>query len=719
MKKQTIIALVVFLIFSTHLSAQEPSWNKKMGDRYFQSYSFFEAIKKYEFIKNKDLETQRKLAQAYFYTGNYEKAESYYQGMMAVPEKTPQDIYRYASVLSINEKYAEAKKWMKEYAAIASSSDKKAMQYSNKPGFYKSLAEAKQNITIENLAMNTKHTDFGAALLNGKVVFASSNPHGSDLKKNWNWNKLPFLDLFIADTDTALQLNNIETVFEKKGKYHRGPATFNAAGDYMVFTSNNETKNNIIRLKLYYSKQISGKWSKPQEMPFNGEEFSAGLASLTADGNTIYFASDRPGTIGSSDLWVAHRDASGTWGEPKNLGESINTAGKESFPFIHNDGTLYFVSDGLPGLGGLDIYTVPVIKFGEIDPENLGAPFNSSHDDFAFLLADDELSGYFSSNRPGGKGDDDIYKFNVIIEDKIIEGIAADDQAQILAGVEVILKDQAGQVIETVTTGADGKFEFTVKPDQKFTVSGTKEQYKDATVNIDTDSDLERINADLKLPFIPDLSIKYVVTNKDSGEKMKGVVLKVTDNATGKTEEFTTSALGEYIKALNNKLNDKLDYTIKMVKQGFFTKDFNYKVQLSANQQYVVDLSMEEIEIGRTYKVGDLMAQVNYDYRSWELDAKARKELDGFVKFMNDNPTLRVELSSHTDCRGTDIYNSKLSDKRAKACANYIKTKISTPTRLTGRGYGASKPIADCACGDCSEEQHRMNRRTEFRIISY
>jgi len=721
MKKFSIVLIASLLIFSANANAQEPSWNKKMGDRYFQSYSFFEAIKKYEFIKNPDDETLRKLAQAYFYTGDYAKSESYYEKIMNLEGRSPEDIYKYASVLSVNEKYDLAEQWMTEYRKVASSSDKKALQYANKPDFYKALAQSKKNITTQNLSMNSKHTDFGAGFYKDKVVFTSSDPHGADLKKNWAWNDLPFLDLYIADTDTSLEFSNIEPLFEKNGKYHRGPATFNAKGDFMVFTGNSVTKSDIVRLKLYYSNLINGKWSDPQEMPFNGAEFSSGLASLTADGETIYFASDRPGTLGSSDLWVSHK-SDGSWTEPENLGESINTGGRESFPFIHNDGTLFFVSDGLPGLGGLDIYTVPVLKFGEIDPENLGAPFNSSHDDFAFILSKDEMSGYFSSNRVGGKGDDDIYKFSVLIEEKTITGTAitlATGEKKTLGGVLVYLNDDAGNVVDSIITENDGSYSFVVEAKKTFVLAGSKTQYKDASSGVDTNTDEETIETELNLEFIPDLSIKYIVKNSETGKFIEGVVLKITDNISGKVEELTTESTGEYVKALlEAKLMDKVDYKIELQKKGFMPKTIDYAVQLSENKQYVLDMNLTELAIGKDYAMGDLMIQINFDYRSAKLDKDARFELDGFVKFMNDNPKMRIELSSHTDCRGTDIYNSKLSDKRAKASAQYIKTKITDPERLFGRGYGATKPLTTKSCGKLSEDEHRMNRRTEFRIIS-
>jgi len=692
------------------------SLKEKIGNKRFETFSFQDAIKKYDKMKDKDASIYRKLAEAYFNIGEYKKSEDAYKSFVKKKGRNSEDVYKYASVLAINEKYDESEKWMETFYSTSSKDIRAKLHHDNK-GFYKTLLKDKNNLIVKNLDYNTFHSDFSPVYYKDKLVFTSSNPNGRPLRKNSNWNNLPFLDLYIATLDENFQLKEVEKFFNKREGLHRGGSvSFNKSGNYSVYTQNAIVKDGLYGLKLFSSKLVDGKWSKGEEMVFNKEGYSAGHGTLSPDGNTIVFVSNQEGGKGATDLYISTKDG-GSWSEPKNLGNKVNTPGKELFPYFHESGMLFFASDGLLGIGGLDIFTVKLENTSVVgEVRNMGVPVNSSHDDFSLILSADEKSGFFSSNRESGKGSDDIYQFTVLDLRKKIEGIAYDDYGNILSNTAVILKDESNEFIDSIITDQSGTYSFEVDANLEFQLTGTKEMYEEGTNKASTKTEEEVVKADLTLKLIPALSLLYKVYDRDSKELMDGVSLKVKNNADDQTFDFI-SAGGEHIQQLKEyKLNDSLAYSVLLTKEGYLTEEINIDILLAENKQYEATFEMQKLDVGT-----DLAklkgVTILFDYNSHVIKDETKKELDKFVKLMNDNPTIVVELSSHTDCRGTDIYNTKLSDRRAKASAEYVKKRISSPSRVSGRGYGSSKPTVTKPCGDYTDEEHADNRRTEFRIV--
>lgn len=516
-------------------------------------------------------------------------------------------------------------------------------------------------------------------------------------------------------------------------KYHDGSLTFSRDGNTMFYSRDNykhRSKEGIRNLEIYESQFKDGKWNKKIAFPLNNKEYSIAQPALSADGRVLYFSSDMPGGKGGADLYRITRDSSGKWGSAENLGDKINTEGNEVFPFVHESGILFFSSDGRPGLGGLDIFAVQVTKEQYSKVLNAGVTANSNKDDFAFVLDSLGKSGYFASNRDGGKGNDDIYSFNLLkpfVFGKTIKGQTKDLDGNTLADVEVNLLDSNGVVLRTITTREDGTYSFDVEENRKFKLKGTKDKYFEGITLVKTNVPEDVIIANLALEKNPGIVIVALITDKKTGTPLEGVKITITDVMAKTTETFITGPNGQYIKELPEKrLNDFLNYDIYVEKEGYLRKHSNYSKKITKPGVYniheVLDLNMSKVEVGLDIAKAINLNPIYFDLAKWNIRPDAALELEKIVSIMNEYPNMVVELGSHSDCRGLKAANMKLSDKRAKASADYIRKRIKYPERIFGRGYGESKLVNSCACegkviSTCSEEEHQANRRTEFIII--
>ena len=743
MKKKLIILLPILFLISVFSYAQDATIVK--GNKLYNSYSFSKSIEKYEQISDKTVEIKRHLADSYFRIGDYEKSESYYAEIVNSDDKTPEDVYNYAYVLSINEKYDDASKWMEVFNTMNPTDTRGILVVENKD-FFKDLQRHRGTFVTKNLIMNTSSDDFGTTYYKNQVVFCSTRTLVKPVKRKWNWNGLPFLDIYSASVDSSTgELIEVD-IFRKNlnKKYHEGPATFNQAGDYMVFTRNNYKKRSsdgISKLQLFYSIYNGRRWSRPVPMPFNDREYSVGHASLTPSGDTMYFASDMPGGIGGVDIYKSIK-VGDTWGNPINLGKKVNTEGDEMFPFIHPNGHLFFSSNGWLGLGGLDVFVVKIDENSIGKVNNLGVPISSNLDDFAFIIDNQMEGGFFSSNRDNGEGEDDIYKFTLLkpfFIDKLIQGVTMNPEGVILSDVEVNLYDDRGNVLETIVTTATGDYEFIVEPYIVYELHGEKIDYSDGDTIADTRTDDYIIIADLILETIPEFSLYCIITDKHTGEALDSVFITMTNNFSNENESIITPESGDFARNLDdNKLNDSISYTLKLVKDGYLTKDYTYQRVLDREGQYNMHDEMSfQIE-----KITDLvdLNPIYFDLNKDNIRKDAAVELDKIVGVMNDYPDMVIELSAHTDSRGSSSYNLNLSDRRAKSSAYYVKKNITKPNRITGKGYGETQfLIVDQEIHDkydflpvgqvldnafiyslsIAQQKiaHQLNRRTEFKII--
>jgi len=493
--------LIFILLFISNLSMAQKS-RVRQGDDYFRHFSYAKAITAYEGVKMKSLRIYRNLAESYLMLGNTEKAEENYAELINSGKYKPKDLYKYASVLLMNKRYEEASKWMQKYATLKPF-DSRGVRYLKNPKYYEELLVEDKDVSLNNLEINSKYQDFSPAYFRkDKVVFASSRDDSYLVNRKWNGNNQPFLDLYLADILDNNVLTNVRKFSNKiNKKFHDAPATFNKEGSDMVVTRNdydfkeNKKKLTDNNLMLYESVlNDDNEWSKPVKLSFNNKNYSCGQASLTPDGQKMYFASNMPGGFGGTDIYVVERISDGSWGTPKNLGNRINTEGNEMFPYFDEKNQfLFYSSNGLPGLGGLDIFVSKIRRDGSFSlPTNMGTPINGNKDDFSFIYKK-VGSGFLSSNRDGGKGDDDIYgfvnlhKFKERINDFYLSGVIVDQKTgKPLDFARVTLYDKAGNMVGDFETGADGKYDYPIDYGETYKMVVQHNGYNKSEKIIDT-----------------------------------------------------------------------------------------------------------------------------------------------------------------------------------------------------------------------------------------
>jgi outer membrane protein OmpA-like peptidoglycan-associated protein len=633
------------------------------------------------------------------------------------------ELFYYAQALKQVGKTAEGDEQLKKLFSL-SSSDLRAKSLIENQNYLDEIKSRGEQYTVKNLKVNSEGSDFGGYKYFDDVLFLSTRYESLSVKREWTWDGTRFLDVFTA-SDADGELSETGMLKDICSKYHEGPLCFD--GDKgLYFTRNNAGKtkfdqNGIRNLSMFFGSVDKRGGISETLMPFCSADYSVGHPALSPDKKTLYFASDMPGSKGV-DIYEVSVLGQGKWGTPKRVEGNVNTDGDEMFPFVAEDGILYFSSNGHIGLGGLDVFRRN--SAGEI--QNLGQPLNSLNDDFAFVLKSNRRTGYVSSNRAGGKGDDDIYSFNYIGPLEItIAGVVTDEKTGAkLANAYVVIKDEKGKQITSVKTDNDGNYSLSALAGTAYTIEVKMEGFTNQSAEVVTKD--ENLTQDFKLIKG---GVEFVYEVKDKLEKtpVEGVKIQVKDNRLNNAFDIVTSESGKISRnEPTYKIGDVVDLQITLSKDGYLDKTAQVKTTVNSNVVNVselLDLSISKLVIG-----GDLndLIEINpiyFDYGKFVIRKDAAIELDKIVSIMNKYPTMKIELGSHTDCRSSMTSNQKLSDRRAKASADYIKSRITTPNRISGVGYGESKLKVNCPCegnvkSDCPEEEHQKNRRTEFIIMS-
>jgi outer membrane protein OmpA-like peptidoglycan-associated protein/tetratricopeptide (TPR) repeat protein len=522
--KKLYIPIILFIGLGINLAAQEKSRKELQGDKYAFRYSYEKAIDSYTHVKHLTVDGQRNLAESYHNLDQNVQSEVVYSKL--ITETTgvlPEDYYNYAMILKINGKYDESNKSMDKFNELKPS-DLRAKSYMANKGNFQNLLKDDGKYKLVHMDVNTDDEDFGTTFYKDKIVFSSTRSHAKMVKRRFNWNGKPFLNMYVSEVKES-QLKDPET-FDKSlnGKYHDGPAAFSKDGTFMAFTKNtfhDKTKDKIVELQICFSNYKDGKWSTPEEFAFNNEAYSVGQPSLSSDGNTMYFTSDMPGGFGGSDIYKTTRTGKGEWSKPENLGDKINTEGDEMFPFIQDSSKAFmFSSNGHFGLGGQDIFVCALNGNSFERLYNAGSPLNTQYDDFAAII-NDQNKGYFSSNRTGGSGDDDIYTVDFLKGlnlGKKINGFAKDKDGKIISGTFITLLDDKSKILDTLTTKEDGAFSFLADSDKNFKLTGKKINYIDGDSITNTFGKEEIVKADVILLTKEETITKKIQVGSDLGK---------------------------------------------------------------------------------------------------------------------------------------------------------------------------------------------------------
>jgi outer membrane protein OmpA-like peptidoglycan-associated protein/tetratricopeptide (TPR) repeat protein len=743
---KTHLLIGAFLLLG--LSAFSQAGRLKKADNYYEKLSYAYAAELYESLIGSEVDSPKmigKLATSYYQMGDTQQAEKYFAQMILSPDVLPENYFHYAQALKQNGKYTESDIWMRRFHEN-SQADIRGISFDNDHSYVQTIEKQSNHFEIKNLAVNTAAADFGGypSPAGTEAYFVSSRKQKIFVQHEWSWNNKSFLDLYKATVASSQELEQPTAITRKVNtRFHEGPICFSPDGKTVYYTRNNISRGKhkrdqkgIQNLELYRATIENGKWTREEVLPFNSAAYSVGHPTMSADGKILYFASDMPGGFGGADLYQVELRPEGEFGPVTNLGKAYNTEGQEMFPWINSEGYLFFSSNGHIGLGGLDVFVMlPSKKGGAGKLINAGKPVNSQNDDFGWTMNKDNKSGYFSSNRAGGKGDDDIYAYQLVkpldqplILNGTITEVATKD---ILPGSTIYLKNDAGEVLQTAIADAKGAYSFELEPDLDYTVSASKPTYFDnqgmlSTKNLRPGTD--ELRKDLNLEKDPGLALYCLITDKKTGMPLEGATVKIIDNITG--EEFLagqTPESGDLQKGISDKkVNDRISYNISIQKEGYLGKTLTFNQQITQpgtiKVHQVLDLTLDKLDVGTDLATIIDIKPIYFDLGKSVIRKDAALELDKIVKVMNEYPTMQIELGSHTDCRASMAFNEKLSTSRANASAAYIKAKIQNPERIYGKGYGEYKLKVDCPCegavkSTCSEEEHQQNRRTEFVIL--
>lgn len=585
-------------------------------------------------------EATNKIAETYVYLDDYKNAETWYKKAIAGDKNNAALLLGYARVLKANEKYKEALDTYEDYTKITPADEvvEKEIQGCRTAEQWKTGKT--RYVVLNEKTLNTSSADYAPAYGKKGILYFSSDRTGGLNNDIYEYTGLMYSDIYqVSYKKNTKKANEIkyEKVARVEGinsKYNDGVNTYDAKSNTIIYTICNDKNGKGYTCKLYSATYEAGVWSESQLLPFCSDSFNAGQPTLNKEGTILYFSSDMPGGLGGKDLYsVAYNKKTKSWGEPQNMGSTINTPKDEAFPFIFSDGTLYFSSNGHAGMGMMDIFYTRQ-KNGEWTvPVNMKGPINSGADDFCFIMDETRENGYFSSNREGGKGKDDVYRFYMTPLQFNISGVVRDKKTN-----EII----ANSTVK-VFSSKDSSF-VTVKTDEKGVYRTTLTS-----------------NSDYR--FVAGKPEDYYLDSKEEQMTTKG--FEVSED---------------------------------------FTKDF-YLEPLNIEDEFTLE-------------------GIYYDVDKADLREASKAILDTLILTLNKYPKIKIEIGSHTDCRSDSTYNQQLSARRAQSVVDYLIEKKINKARLEAKGYGESRLVNDCACEGtvstriCTEEEHQLNRRTTFKILS-
>ena len=645
-----LLTFSVALLSSTSLLFAQPEKELEKANEMYKNFSYVDAIKIYERIAQKGFVNQemlQSLGNAYYYNAEYKKALPWYEQLFQEGKYKvkPEYYYRYAQTLKSVGDYTQADKMMAKFVELTNANDTRAALFEENKDYQTVIKNNSGRFQLNNASINTENSEYGTALYGDKIVFAGATDARKAKRGVSQWTGESFYDLYEAEHFDQKLGSRKPFSSSVNTQFNESTPVFTKDGNTMYFTRNNyvnrklgtDIENTILLKILRATKDKNGNWGDIVEVPFNSDQYNVAHPALSSDEKYLYFASDMPGTFGSSDIFRVEILGDNQYGTPENLGNIINTAGRESFPYISKDNVLYYSSDGIPGLGGLDIFAVKFNADGSTSkPVNIGMPGNSADDDFCFVFNSDSKIGFLTSNRPGGKGKDDIYSFHedkplLFSCQKNIKGIVKDAKTKaIIANAKVILSDKVMKEVGKDQSKTDGTFTFEKVNcnDSHYYLRGEKEKYETAEVNV----------------------------------------------TVGKDEVV-------------------------------------YEILLNPRQVAI----KKGMDLAKVFEI----KEIKFDYNKANIRPDAAVELTKIVEVMREYPKMKIDIRSHTDSRGADSYNLKLSDRRAKATLEWIVKQGIDKKRLKAKGYGETRLVNGCSNGvPCTEEEHQENRRSEFIVVA-
>ncbi|WP_366184709.1 OmpA family protein [Flavobacterium ovatum] len=644
MKNYLLFYITILSVFSFNGYSQKSQ--VASADIKYDNYAYIDAIKTYERVAAKgykSIDLFQKLGNSYYFNSDLDKAAKWYGELFSMSsDQQPEYFFRYSQCLKSVGETDKANMILEQFYQKADD-DSRAKLFEKNKNYLEDIKANSGRYIIEDAGVNSKYSDYGSSYYNNKLVFASARDNGSIGQKKHKWTNQYFTNLFVADLGEESTLGEINEFSNTiNTKFNESTPVFTKDGKTMYFTRNNyldgkkgKDGNDITLIKIYRATFENDKWANIIELPFTSDQYSTAHPALSPDEKTLYFASDLPGTIGQSDLFKVRINDDGSFETPENLGKKINTEGKETFPFVTAENELYFASNGHLGLGGLDIFVSKINPDGTFDEvQNVGDGINSNNDDFAFLIDTKSRRGFFTSNREGGLGYDDIYKFietrKLIYKKELFGNVTDLISAQILPGTTITLFDNQFKLVSTTNSDQNGNYSFNVDSEKTYNIRAVKQEY----------------------------------TTKEQK-------IRIT-RENGRTE---------------------LPITLEKIRC--------------------------KVTVGNDLGVCFGIKMIYFDLDKSNIRQEAAYDLEKILDVLIQNPTMKLDIRSHTDSRQTFKYNEDLSNRRAKSTIAWLVKNGINQNRLIGKGYGETQLVNKCLDGvECTEEEHQQNRRSEFIINS-
>jgi outer membrane protein OmpA-like peptidoglycan-associated protein/tetratricopeptide (TPR) repeat protein/ribosomal protein L24E len=624
MKKVYIFLLSIAMLSITPLSAQNK--DTKKADKLFKQFDYYDAAEEYLKLAENgkgDGYVHKQLADSYFNMFNATEASRWY----AKAVETPQDsetYYRYAQMLKAQGKYEEANKQMKQFASKAPN-DQRAKDFNANPNYLPKLLDKQKQYEVKALDLNSDKSDFGSFLQNNSLYFASAR---NGARKTYGWTDEPYLDIYKANYNLDGTITNAEPVTDVNSKWNDGPVTLSADGNTMYFASESFLE------KSFEKEKIDNKKLK----------------------------------ISQVNLFKAS-NINGKWSNITVLpfcGSEYSTGN----PFLSKDGKTLYFSSNMPGsLGGNDVWKVTVNQDGSFGtPENMGAKINTEGDESFPSVSEDNKIFYFASSGRQGFGGYDLFMYDMSKGESVNMGKPVNSEKDDFAFS--FNKEKNIGFLSSNRAGVDNIYLATP-------VCGVE------VITIVTDAKTGAILANAKVAIV---------------DEKKNVIATEMSNAKGEVTYYVEC--------------DK-NYTVQASKDGYESNIF--PVAGSKGPQKKVDAPLNPIDVIVT-ETEIVLKPIFFEFNKSNITQEGAFELDKLVQVMQNNQDMVIMAKSHTDNRGTDVYNLRLSDNRAKSTIQYIISKGISKDRIYGKGMGETEPKEDCK-ENCTEEQHAANRRSEFLIV--
>lgn len=707
--KRIFLIIVVFSIQLVSAQGQDLERAKRFFDRTYYS----EAIPLYEnyMQRNSSVEVVKNLGDCYYFTNDYANAQRMYRRLISRFASDLEEVYyfRYSQTLKATGNYEEANEVMHDYL-LRSNNREALVNFEKENKTLENVSAIGNRFEIKNLALNTENSEFGVVKWGRNLVFSGVKRKAGLFDKMYKWNNEPYLDLLTIPFENRKSGDSIVNFLGKEVNtpMHEANAVFTKDGKTIYFTRNNyisgkrgKNKDKISNLKIFKGEFVDGKWTNIIPLPFDSDDYSVEHPALSSDESTLYFSSDMPGTLGSFDIFSVKITGSG-YGTPINLGNKINTNRREQFPFVSKDNKLYFSSDGHLGYGSLDVFVSEIQNNSFSDPLNVGLPINSGFDDFSFNIDSDSKLGFFASNRIGGKGNDDIYELKetkpLIVEDcmQFITGVVTDvDTKLALPNVLISLQNSEKVEIQRIVTLEDGKFSFDVNCEASYLVFASKKDYtKD--------------------------SKPVSISNERSKSNIVALALRSMAVIESEEQLALQKKKGEELALLEQKKKEALALVEKAKKEKEIAAEKEIEIAEIKKKEKVEQIIANEKDVVRLKERLIIKTEpIYFDYDLWYIRKESKPILNRVIELMKKYPEMVVEIGSHTDNRGDDKYNMDLSSHRAESTKEYFINQGVAKERIIAKGYGETVQIIKCEPSEsCSEEQHELNRRSEFVIKS-